>query len=180
MTPHPRIIAGLLVTALTVSCSPDLPGEPTASTQPPPITTTSAGPITAADVCKLMTPADFPYQDRRAEPKPAEPDEHPFPDCGYQIKPSLEIESVLTAGLTFLPNRKLEPFDFENRKEIQVDGKRAVLGQGKLKGSSGECELIFEGQRGKWRIIVVDSSAPGRDGCATAKHIGERVAPRVP
>ncbi|MCP3801694.1 DUF3558 family protein [Allokutzneria sp. A3M-2-11 16] len=175
-----RLVATLITIAVATSCAPNLAGEPypVPTTQTPHPTTTSNGRITATDVCKLMTPADFPYQG--PETKPAELDEEPFPDCGYQMKPSPDISSVLTVGLTFLPDRKLEPFDFDNRREITVDRKRGVLGQGKLTGNSGRCELIFETPRGLWRIIVVDSSAPGRDGCATAKHIGDRVAPRVP
>ncbi|MFB9902531.1 DUF3558 family protein [Allokutzneria oryzae] len=178
MTHRLHLTAALIAVTLTTACTSGVTGEPSPVAQTPPPATASTGPITAADVCKLMTPADFPYQGNQT--KPAELDEEPFPNCGYQIKPSPEIGSRLTAGLTFLPNRKLESFDFENRREVTVAGKRAALGQGTLAGRSGECELFFESPPGKWRITVVDSSAPGRDGCATAKHIGERVAPRVP
>nr|WP_168200970.1 DUF3558 family protein [Allokutzneria sp. NRRL B-24872] len=179
MTNRHPIITALVAISLTTSCSPSLSGKPSpAPSQVPLPTTTSSSQITAVDVCGLMTPADFPY--RGEQPKPAEPADGPFPGCSYQVKPSPDVASVLTVGLTFFPGRKLGPVSFGGRQEVTVAGKRAALGQGDLQGNPGECELFFESARGEWGITVVDSSAPGRDGCATAKHIGERVAPRVP
>ncbi|MFB9908886.1 DUF3558 family protein [Allokutzneria oryzae] len=133
---------------------------------------------TAAELCRLMTPGDFPVQGQLAPGSP-KLEEKFSPSCMYQVKIG-NIGEVFTASLTLIPGTKLGAEYFENRIETSVAGKRAAIGQGEIRGESGECGVVFESNAGLWEIGVIDNSAPNRDGCAAVRHVGERVIPRVP
>jgi hypothetical protein len=136
--------------------------------------------ITSTELCNLVTPADFPVHGQPSPGYPKREDKPDESDCGYQLRIGSDVAARFTAGLSLFPGGRLEPRNFEGRQEISVAGKRAALGQGKIKGEPGECDLFFETSKGRWMITVVDQSAPNKDGCVAAQSIGEKVAARVP
>ncbi|WP_231950914.1 DUF3558 family protein [Allokutzneria albata] len=165
----------ILIAALTLisGCSGVVNGQASSPSQP-----SSTKTPTAAELCQLMTPADFPVsgQLRPGSPKA---EEKFSPDCNYDVKTG-GIGEGLSISLSLIPEATLKPADFEGRTETPIAGKRTAVGQGKIKGEPGECEVTFDSPAGRWLIVVIDHSAPDRDGCATARHVAERVIPRVP
>ncbi|GAA3993409.1 hypothetical protein GCM10022247_10950 [Allokutzneria multivorans] len=125
-----------------------------------------------------MTPADFPVQGQLAPTSP-EIEEKYSPSCFYHVKTG-GVGDTFSAGIDFLPEGKILPSHLKNRKEDIVAGRRVAIGQGEVKGESGECGMMFESPAGVWAIEIADRSAPDRDGCASVRHVAERVIPRVP
>lgn len=184
-------IASTAALTAVAGCSTDISGNvvpaTTSTSEPTTVSTITSStvasdkPITAADLCQLMTPADFPVQGHQPDPPHVDGDPY-FPSCGYSlVTGDGSGRTGIAVSLTFFPNKKLEPDDFEGRREITVAGRRAALGRGQLKGGDqAMCNLTFESARGRWFITVVDDTAPSKDGCVAAQSIGEKVAARVP
>ncbi|GGM52664.1 hypothetical protein GCM10012275_24570 [Longimycelium tulufanense] len=181
----PKIVASVAALVALAACSNGSGGEakpaPTdTDTRHGKATRTSADtkPITAADACRFMTAADFPYKGEEA--RPPELKEKPFPECSYHIKIDGDITRRLVASLSFFPKRPLSERGLKNPSTTEFAGKKAFVGQSDVAMSSGECVALFEGAGGHWMINVTDSSSEGVNGCQTAKSIGEKVAARVP
>ncbi|GAA4007909.1 hypothetical protein GCM10022247_32600 [Allokutzneria multivorans] len=168
----------LAIMTMTLSgCSGVVTGQATSPSAPSPLLAPGQVP-TAADLCRLMTPADFPVQGQ-VSPGSPKLEEKYSPSCRYHVKTG-GIGETISVSLSFIPESKLNQGSFKGRTEMTVAGKRTAVGQGIMKGESGECDLAFDSPAGEWLIVVIDDSAPNRDGCAAAKHVAERVIPRIP
>ncbi|WP_168200753.1 DUF3558 family protein [Allokutzneria sp. NRRL B-24872] len=133
---------------------------------------------TAADLCRLMTPADFPTQGQLA-PNSPKLEEKYAPSCFYHVQVG-GVGVTFSGSLGFTPEVKILPAHLKTRREDTVSGRRVAIGQGEIRSGPEDCGILFESPIGLWSILVSDDSAPNRDGCASVRHVAERVIPRVP
>ncbi|GAA3993395.1 hypothetical protein GCM10022247_10930 [Allokutzneria multivorans] len=174
---RPRKESALLLAAVLAltGCSTPTPGEAV------PSATIGLHPgknPTARELCRLLTPADFPVQGQLVPGSP-KVEEKFSPSCMYQLKTG-GVGELFTGGIVFVPEVTLSQDYFSNRKEERIGGRRVALGRGDLAGEASSCGAIFDSAVGLWSIELSDLSAPNRDGCASARHVAERVIPRVP
>ena len=176
------VAAFLLIGLITLSCT-RLAGQPrpVETLSSPSVSGTTSARLDDLDLCRVLTPADFPFEP--SSRFPAESERDADGSCGWIANKG---NNPLDDFVTHVSVLRV-PFDRYKTPELAPNGRSAVIasrpawvGTGFPSGVGTDCEAAFGTADGTIVVLLIDETENHPDPCHTVIALAEIVASRTP